>query len=393
VILATYGGGIVLMGGLSFDPVKDEEQFWAQVQSFAADWPPDLEELRSYQEPMTPVSFLTWAGLERWHHQGLAGARLLTILASLAVLAIIAVQRPGPDDGPETPLLAALALLFYPYWLPTSLLVYTDVPAALFVACGLFCYVRNLHLASAAFFVVAISTRQYTVTFPAAVFAYEAWSALRAGRPAVMRWLPQLLATLSLLGWLAFFGGFGPAPALEKWPRHTMGLEDIQPAYLLYALSAIGAYFVVVEFLLFRRWRDLSLRIDRVTATALVVAVLLFVLFTPYYPDKVGPLNRGLQFLLGEGTWAQALRTGLALFLVCACVLRFSRSGLGLWVVAANVAIMPLVWSPWEKYYMPTLVALWLLKAAGVLDGAPPQRTTISPRIVTEWPGKEQRNG
>lgn len=370
-VVAAYLAAIAWLGGLSFDPVKDEEQFWLQVQSFASSWPPSLEELRSYREPMTPVSFLLWAGLERLHGEGLAGARLATLAASIGVLALIALQRPPAGVRPEMPVLAAGGLMLYPYWLPTSLLVYTDVPACLFVVCGLFFYVRDRHVASACFFAVAIATRQYTVTFPAAIFAYETVVALRSGpalRAAWPRWLPYLLSAGSLAGWVAFFGGLSPAPSLERWPRHASALESIQLSYALYAMAAIGAYFVVLEFVLGRRWQRLGPRLDRPTAGALVVAVLLFAIFTPYYPQQIGLLNRGLHFLFGDGGVAQVIRVALLLALVCATTARFSHPGLGTWVVAANVAIMPFVWSPWEKYYMPTLAALWFLAAAGALE-------------------------
>ncbi len=40
LIAAVYGGAIAYAGGLSFDAVNDEDQFWAQVVSFAENWPP-----------------------------------------------------------------------------------------------------------------------------------------------------------------------------------------------------------------------------------------------------------------------------------------------------------------------------------------------------------------
>lgn len=376
VLAAAYGGALLYMGGLSFEPITDETHFWAQTRSFAADWPPGLAELRSYDEPMTPLAFLLWGGLESAFHMGIAGARLATVLASLAVMAMIGLQRPDPAQ-PAAPLLAAVGLLLFPYWIPMSLLVYTDVPATLFVVGGFFFYVRDRHLASAACFALAIATRQYMVTFPAAIVAYEGIAALRTGRPAVGRWLPPGVAAATLFGWFAFFGGLGPSPGLAEWPRHTDALRSIEPAHALYCLAGIGAYFVAVEFVLERRWRNLELRIDRRTGLALLGAGLLFAVFTPYFPGKAGPLNRALEFLLGREGLGEAVRIALLLGLVLATVARFARLGLAAWVVAANAALQPLMYAPWEKYYLPTIAVLWFLEGAGALDrpaGEPRER-------------------
>jgi len=367
LVAAAYGGSILYLHGLSFDPIKDEDQFWKQVQSFAASWPPTLEQLRNYQQPMTPIAFLVWAGLESWHHLGIAAARFATIAASLAVLAMIALRRAAPGADRATPVLAAAILLIYPYWVPLSLLVYTDVPASFFVVLGFWLYVSERHVASAVAFALAIGTRQYAVAFPAAIAACEGLAALRARAPAWSRWLPYSVSAASLLVWIAFFGGVGPEAGLENWPRHVTALAGIQPAFGLYFLAAMGAYFVVPEFVLDRRWRNLALGFDRRALLSLVVVVLLFAIFTPDYPVHIGFLNRALNFAFGESVLGGTVKLALLLGLTWATVLRFMRLDLGMWLVAANVGMISFAWAPWEKYCMPLLAALWFLKSAGAL--------------------------
>ena len=46
-LVAAYAGALIYMGGLSFEPVKDEAQFWDQVMSFAKIWPPGVAEIRT----------------------------------------------------------------------------------------------------------------------------------------------------------------------------------------------------------------------------------------------------------------------------------------------------------------------------------------------------------
>jgi hypothetical protein len=372
LVLAVYGAGVAYHGGLSVPPIKDESQFWEQARAFAAIWPPSIEQIRNYQEPMTPIAFLLWAGFESWHGLGIAAARSLTALTSLVVLAMIALRRPAPGAERGTPLLCALGLLLYPYWLPMSLLLYTDVPATLFVVLGLWLYASDRHAASALLFAIAIGTRQYSVVFPAALAAYEALGALRAREVRWRHWVPYLLAAASLLAWHRFFGGWGPPQGLEKWERHSAALLDVRPDHALYFLSAIGAYFVVLEGALAKRWREFGGLVDRRAAFGIAAVVVLFALYPPNYPEGAGPLNRALLFVLGSSSVGEVARLAVLLGLACLSVVRFARFGLGTWIVAAQTALMPFVWSPWEKYCMPVLAALWLLTAAGRLDERDP---------------------
>ena len=367
VVVAVYALVIFWMKGLNFDLVKDEVQFWELVLAFVETWPPSLEELRNYPEPMTPVSFLIRAGLEHWHHQGLAAARLVSMVAAFAILGLIGLQRTTAQSQPGTPMLAAMALLIYPYWIPISLLVYTDVPASLFIVLGFFFYVRKVHLAAAIFLAVAIGTRQYSVAFPAAITAYEGLQVLRTRKPSWSSWLPYALAAASLLGWITFFGGMGPAAGLERWPRHAESITKITPDFSIYFLAAIGAYFVLPEFLIDRRWRNIALRPTPRVWITIALVFLVFLTFTPRYSEGIGPLHRTLTFILGGNELAAFVRLSVLLALVCGTVLRFAQLDIGAWIVIVNAGLMAFSWSPWEKYCMPVLAALWFLKAAGRL--------------------------
>jgi hypothetical protein len=371
LLVLVYGGAIVYMGGLSFPPVKDEQQFWEQTRFFAESWPPTLEQIRTYPEPMTPLSFLIWGGLESVHRLGIAAGRVMNIAAAAALLAMIGLGGRGAS-GPARrhALLAAIGLLLYPYFVPVSVLLYTDIIAALFVTLGFWCYLRERPNWSALFGVLAIATRQYMVAFPAAILAHEL---LCARRERSYRWAtagPQLVAAASLLGWFWFFGGLGPAAGLAKWPRHTDAFSAIVPSYFLYFLASIGAYFVVPEFLLFRRWRVIEKRFDRKSAWLLVGLVVMFLLFPPNFrAHYMGALNQAAHFVLGEGALADALRVSGWFALAALTVLRFARLDLSFWVVFGNAILMLFLWVAWEKYCLPALAVLWYLKSVRALDG------------------------
>lgn len=368
-VVAVYLGASLYMGGLGFEPVKDEEQFWEQITTFVEIWPPSIAELQNYDEPMTPLSFLFWAGLETLHGQGIAMARFMSILIGMGLLALIACRETSPRTAPHTPLLAALALMAFPYWIPLSLLLYTDLPAAVFVVLGSLFYARDRNLLSAFFFVLAISTRQYMVVFPAAIVADQLWGVIRRRRPLELeRLLPALAAMASLVGWILFFGGVGPADGLAEWPRHQNALERLNLSFSLYFLAATGAYFVLPEWAIDRFPTDSKLRLDGRALAGCGLLLVAFWIDAPNFPKEIGPLNRSIAWVLNPTPVADIVRPALMFLLASATVARFSQFDLATWVVLANACLMAFMWSPWEKYLLPMLAALWMWKALGAIE-------------------------
>ena len=144
---------LVFTGGLSQSLYKDEKHNWSTTLRFV-DYqvPPTLEELRTYPEVVTPLSYIIWSGIEDVTHAGIRAGRGLEFVLSLGLLAIIAGRR-RPDD---TALLCGVGLLLYPYLLPLSIHLYTDVLAAFLGLAGLAFY-SHRRFAVAAVFLGALS--------------------------------------------------------------------------------------------------------------------------------------------------------------------------------------------------------------------------------------------
>ena len=361
---ALFSVVIAYLGGLDFPFYRDEIDYWDQTLEFIADWPPSLESLRSYGEPMTPLSFLYWGAVELAFGGGAAGLRISCLILSVATLLIIVRRRHTPG---RRALLCAIGLLVCPYWVGLSIVIYTDMPAVFLVVLGLWLYSRGQANASAAAFILSIATRQYMVTIPAALLAAELAPAIFSGAP--WRWnrvIPLGVSVLSLLGWVVFFGGLGPKPSLDVYPAHTAALLDVTLLYAPYLLSCVGVYFVIPEFLLFRRWREpwpfeLSRR-NLVVGGVLVVAFAAF--GPPEYP--MGPLNRAFIMVLPPESWGMSsevartlLFAGLA-WLTCA---RFRHFDVVFWLILSRALMMTVVWAGWEKYHLVLLASLWYLRA------------------------------
>jgi hypothetical protein len=308
---------------------------------------------------MTPLAFLLWGAFERATGLGIEGLRLFNAFLGAVVLAMVGLRREAPR---WRGMMSAMGLLVFPYMVPLSTHIYTDIVATFFVVLGFALQLRQRWLASAISFALAVSTRQYMVAFPIAVAASLAWPWLRERRlPSWPAWA-SFLGAAALAGWYLVYGGIAPAEGLEAWPRHR-GFQ-LHPSHALYFLCCVGFYFVLPEAILGRRWSDLT-TVTSVGAALSAVLLALFLLVPPVFPDGIGgAFNRALHGLdLAEG-----VRATLTFVLALGTCLRFQRGGLGAWLVAIVALTMLSTHAPWEKYYLPLIATLWLLSSARALD-------------------------
>jgi len=350
--------------GLSFPIYEDEAQFWKLTLDFARDWPPSIEEIRTYPEPMTPLSFLMFGFVEHLFGGGIAAGRLFNFLLSFAMLCVVAFYR-GDDQrhkGTRQAVLAAVGLIVYPYFLPMGMHLYTDLPAAFFVLMAFRMPARSI--ARGLFLLLAVATRQYMFIFPVALLLDELHRAHRTGQHRQLALcLPDTIAAVSLIGWIFFFGGLGPDAGLTEWPRHLESLGILSPMLGLHCLSTIGIYFVLPEFVLFRRF---GLVAQLQTRKSLVIAVVLIVFYF-IDPPIFGALKQGFFGRVADYLPVLPRMAVFFFFAWIACV-RFARISLPFWILALQLVIVLNAYSAWEKYVLPVVAAFWLMKAMGNLD-------------------------
>jgi hypothetical protein len=176
------------------------------------------------------------------------------------------------------------------------------------------------------------------------------------------------IATLSLAGWYVFFGGFAPQTALHA---QSVIAGRFYPEHGLYFLTCIGIYFVVVECILFRSVAPLLAPRRGAIAIAAVVS-LLFLFFSPIENinppvPTMGYLDIAVRSVLPTPArvvlfWALAVLAALRLRPLC-------TGGLMLY---ANAVLLACAHVAWDKYALPMLATLWLLKSADRLDEAEP---------------------
>jgi hypothetical protein len=364
VFLATFA----FADALRFVPVKDEVHFLESARIFSK--PFGSEEMRSYPEVVTPLALVVWGTLERISGHGLWAGRALNLALSMALVCLVAFSAPAAWPRGA---LAAAGLLLFPYTLPLSVHLYTDVMAAVLATAGVFAVVRRRPVVAFLALSAAVATRQYLVQIPAALLAAEGLAWLRGDGTRWKTAAAAAAATATLAAWVLFFGGLAPRAGLDYWiplyPAPMLELFAFIPHYGLYALVGIGAYFVVLESALFRRLPERAAILCRRNLVAAVVLACFFLVAPPVLTaaHPGGPLGRISRLLLPSPE-LDLLRVALYYVLALAAVVRFSgRLDAAFWIVAAGVVIAMKQQIPWEKYLLPTLGALWLLRATGEL--------------------------
>jgi hypothetical protein len=372
---------LIVSGGLAFAPVKDELHFLDTAQLFAADWPPSVERLRAYPEVITPLAFVLWGGLEYAGADILVAGRLLNLVLAISILWAVTASRTRESSRG---LLVAVGLLIYPYLIGMGTHLYTDMIAAALGLAGFWAHERSLQapsldragtavlavnlpcaLLALLAWTAAIATRQYLVAVPAACCVAHWLDALRQREPAMFRaGIVPALASLTVLGWFAFFGGLAPEEGRAVWfsgyPAPMAKLTEFIPEYALYALAALGAYVVVPEWLLLRRCGDPRALLKPLPLFYAVLLAIAFALAPPLFHDwNGGIVDRAVRSIFpphGGDIPRMAIYWALAWI----TLVRFGRRlDLGFWLVALHVVLFMKTQLPWDKYYLPLVVLLW----------------------------------
>ena len=360
----------IFKDGLRFPLLWDEHNFWRISQSFSLRLIPTLEQLRNYNSPTTPLSFLVFGYLEFAFHDGIFTGRLLNLILSFMIVCLIGMPKSGRKWHS---ILAAGGLMIFPYYFFLSFHLYTDIVATFFVVLGFWLYTRNSHILSSICFVLAIACRQYTLPFPVAIAVFELINCMRQEKhfQANVSWLAQMTAAATILGWIWLFGGLVPqvAAGANNLPIRTFNNLPLQirwifPEHSLYFLACIGLYFVIPEWILFRRWRDFHRLVTLKNCSIAFVVLALFFVFPPI--ESKGILTQILQVFTPISLFYLAL---LYVLVLATCV-RFSQLNLAFWMLLMNFGIL-LRGFAWDKYALPTLAVLWYLKSIHALDNMP----------------------
>jgi hypothetical protein len=359
---------LALLAGFDFlrFPIRaDELHFWPASVALFQNGPPTLGQLQTYNELSTPLPFLIFGGLEYAFHGGIVVGRAINAASSFAILVIIGAL----GNFSSRALLCAAGLILFPYFVLVGTHLYTDPIAVLCVVGGVALYLRGRLWTSAVCFIIGIACRQYVVAFPLALLARGVLLQARLKQIGLRsEAIAPAIAILSLAGWYVFFGGFAPQTALHA---QNIAAGHLYPEHGLYFLTCIGFYFVVVECILFRSITPL-LAPGR-GAIAIAAAVTLLFLFFPPIENINPPVpTMGYLDIAVRSVLPAPARVVLFWALAVVAVLRLRPLSIGGLMLYANAVLLACAHVAWDKYALPMLATLWLLKSADRLDEAEP---------------------
>lgn len=349
-----YLGVFLWFDRLAIPIAKDERFYWPTIEQFAVQFPPTVSLLRNYDEPSTPLFFVFYGAIEHFIHGGIQLARTLNFGLSLLIACI---TLRGTRATPLS-VLACVGLLVFPYFLGTSVYLYPDILATLWVVTGVQAVRSGRNWLSALLFAIGIATRQYMVAFPAAYIMIGAIEFCRTRRWN-SRIIPNIVSCLTLGGWFLFFGGL--APAAGRASHLSMDPGGLHLDHALYFLSCIGAYYVIVEAILFRR---LHIAANPWTIIAAFVVMLLFIFWPPLgnrLPGAVETMGYLDKFLHSRLSPAGCTITLAGLGILAA--LRFAGPGVPGWFLYLNAIVLLRSHTAWDKYALPLLAVLWFLRS------------------------------
>lgn len=357
LLIAVYFLIYAVFEGLSFPLKDDENHFWPNSQIFSHTWIPSLHSLSNYNELNTPLPFVVFGWLHKLTNNGLVVGRIFNLLSSLGILLLLCWQATERNALWR----ALVGILIFPYFMATSVLLYTDIQAVFWIVLGFWAWQKDRAFLSALSFAMAVACRQFALAFPAALLMQELLIVWRTGyfKSRLPMLLAQLTALASILPWLFLWGGLAPPnTAAGQGLPVDFTLHRFVPENSLYFMTTLGAYFVLPELLLrFRSTYFPSLRNPKIWL-ALSVLGLLFCLFPPY-GNVIDVPTMGIFDLSIRNLFSDFARLFFFALLAGVALWRFSRLDLACLLVLCNVLLMLKSKVAWDKYLLPLLVVLW----------------------------------
>ncbi len=377
LILVLYYSALYFCAeNLAFPICKDELHFWPTSIKFSHTYLPSLDLLKNYGELNTPIPFMIFGLIEKIWAKGIVYGRLFNFLTSIAIAFIVGF--PGFSRNPKKSMTALVIILASPYFIGLSTHLYTDLIAVFFALCGCLLHEKNFFKSSVLCFILAISSRQYMVAFPCALALFEIWH-----KPTCkIRWIAPVIACLSLICWVIFWGGLGPQAEVHRQAIVTSRIFYLIPENCIYFLAGLGVYFCIPEIII-RRLSNLFIftagarteiypkKSKIVTAThdlrtiiarkEIIAGLMLGVLFYIYPPIQnhnssiptMGFIDKTLHLLN-----CSSIRMILLYLFALLATVRFLKIDRNFFLVWVNVLMMLKAHIAWDKYVIPLVIIL-----------------------------------
>jgi 4-amino-4-deoxy-L-arabinose transferase-like glycosyltransferase len=351
---------------------SDEAHFVETVRLFVDDF--SFERLRDYPEVTPPLVYILYAVWAKIFGSATEILRLFSLLVALLCWQVLYRLNWLITGQSLYAWLLSLIIVVNPYFVGTSVFVYTDMFTILFCLLAITALIRERTAAFAICLGAAMMCRQYAIIFPVAYAFFWCLARLR-GRHYPVRFLVGAVASvIPLLFLILYWGNIAPESGLRKW-LVTDGIAYNFNAVTVYVTFAVVYLAPLVVWGLSRftiRFIDLMV--------ALGVSLWFFVFpvapslatLTQTQLNTVGLAHRVLKGLIGEGIlldsvlwfcfYVGCLLTFLSVkSLVADCKRRvLDEKTFFILVWLLFLIVMPFSYQVWEKYLLMVLPFLGL---------------------------------
>lgn len=366
---------ILITGTLKRPFWVDEEHFYRTIIMFSKSLEKSFNEflffIKTYPEMSCPLPFLFFAmigkliGFEVWKF------RLLMLLISFLTMFVLSrliwseIKKSVSMLVLSSWSLSALVIFFLlpiiinPYFIGTSIFIYTDIPALLFLVISMYCFQQRKFFLSGFTAGLGIWCRQYLIFLP---IGYFAWLLLTCYKKNLIAFISPLLAFAMIIPLILLWRG--PCPSF-----YGALIPGFHPQIFVYTVITLLVYTLPVNWLIISKNN-----IGKYLLLGLLF-IPLFILFPPqplpytaeWAPATMGFFDKVISKFIGQ--W-KMIPYFLLYYVGIITIMVFVQTGWRLrrvrpWVlVFISFFVMNFYgYLIWEKYLLPVLPVVCIILA------------------------------
>lgn len=343
----------------------DERHIVDTIRLFTANY--NLEIIKDYPEVTPPFFFYFYATWSKFFGSSVESLRILTLLISLITWQLIFYLNSLFTKKSIHTLLLSLLVIVNPYFLGTSVFVFTDMPTIMFCLAAVIFFIKDKIFLFTIFSAFAILCRQYAVIFPLAVISYWLINFLSGKEINKTHLITSLTSFVPLAVFLIIWEGISPASGVKKWVIANSLLYNIDYINTYLTFSVVYCFPLLIIF-----FKKIKVDYRNIILAFLITLVLCLFPVKPSLATitqtdykTVGYVHAALVKIFGS--YSIILKIVLWIFLFIGCYInvviikRFLSALISkdlqkemifiiLWILF--LFIMPLSYQVWEKYLL-----------------------------------------
>ena len=341
----------------------DEGHIVETIRLFAKNF--NLSTIKDYPEVTPPFFFIFYALWTKIFGTSIESLRILTLIISFIAWQLVFYLNNSFTKKGTHALLISLLIIINPYFLGTSVFVFTDMFTIMFLLAAVISFIKDGILLFTIFSTFAILCRQYAVIIPIAVIIFFVISHLQQKIIPRIYLLGSLLTFLPLIILFILWGNISPATGRQEWVIANSSFFNLDYINTYITLSVVYIFPLIIVFLKKNKLSYSNLLIAFILTTILsffpIKPSVATLEFTDY--KSVGLVHQALAGVFGYDNIGLKIVLWILLFVGCyinAEIIKrfffnlkeriFGREFILVLLWISFVLIMPISYQVWEKY-------------------------------------------